>query len=82
MENKLSYQQLEAKFIEIQALNIKLTSENEDLKKEQKEFQDVLILKVKEIQASPKGWRWLKYGKLLTDLIDTILEAIKKANNK
>ncbi len=76
------YKKLELEHIAlIEKYNL-VVLENEDLKKEQKEFQDVLIVKIEEIQKSPKAWRWLKYGKLLTDLIDTILGAIAKVKAK
>lgn len=82
MEMTIAHQKLEAEYMALSAKYYAVIAENEDLKKEQKEFQDVLILKVEEIQNSPKAWRWLKYGKLLTDLIDTILGAIAKVKAK
>lgn len=82
MEMNAEYKKLEAEYMALSAKYYAVIAENEDLKKEQKEFQDVLILKVEEIQKSPKAWRWLKYGKLLTDLIDTILGAIAKVKAK
>ncbi len=82
MENKLKYEELQAQNLFLSEKIIAVTLENEDLKKEQKEFQDVLIAKIKEIKESPKMWRWLKYGQLLTDLIDTIFKAIAKVNSE
>jgi len=58
-----------------------LSNENDNLKKEQKEFQDVLILKVRAIQKL--GWwkRITSYGKLVTDLINTIIKTVDEVKN-
>jgi len=66
----------------IQALkveNVLLKSENDALKKEQKEFQDELFKKVQEIKKLKPFRRWLAYGRLLWDLITVIEEGIRKA---
>jgi len=62
----------------LQAQIFQLVEENNNLKKEQKEFQDVLILKVRAIQKL--GWwkRITSYGKLVADLINTIIQTVEE----
>lgn len=61
--------------------NIALKVDNQKLIDEQKEFQDALIEKVKEIKKLGPFKRFLAYGRLLWDLITTIEQAISKANS-
>lgn len=58
-----------------------LTIENENLRKNQEAFQNAIIDEVKRIESTPKAWRWMQYGKLLFQLIDTIRDAVSKAKN-
>ena len=71
-----------AENMHLKAENASLKDTNERLAKEQAEFQQALIEKVKEIEASPKMWRWLRYGQLLFSLIDVIKDAIQKAQQQ
>ena len=64
----------------LQIENQILTEENNDLKKEQKEFQDVLILKIMEIEKLGFWQKIGKYWALLTDLINTIKLSIDQVN--
>jgi predicted oxidoreductase len=59
-----------------------LQLQNEVLKQNQEAFQNALITEVQAIEATPKSWRWLQYGKLLFQLIATIKEAIDKQRSK
>ena len=75
--------QIEQAMALIQKLQIEnqiLTNENNDLKKEQKEFQDVLILKIMEIEKLGFWQKIGKYWTLLTDLINTIKLSIEQVN--
>lgn len=67
--------QLHLAQLKIQELQI----ENENLRKNQEAFQNAIIDEVKRIESTPKAWRWMQYGKLLFQLIDTIREAVNKA---
>ena len=73
---------MSAKMQEMQLRIVHLEQENDKLKKEQEEFQQALIEKVKEIEASPKMWRWFRYGKLLFDLIQVIKDSVEAAKSK
>ena len=75
-------QQLQQQIIQLKIQNEQLSNENESLKKAQEEFQEALIAKVEEIEKTPKAWRWLKYGRLLWDLIETIKKTIDKVRNR
>jgi len=70
--------QLHLAQLKIQELQI----ENEGLRKNQEAFQNAIIDEVKRIESTPKAWRWMQYGKLLFQLIDTIRDAVQKANGK
>lgn len=67
--------QLHLAQLKIQELQI----ENENLRKNQEAFQNAIIDEVKRIESTPKAWRWMQYGKLLFQLIDTIRDAVNKA---
>jgi predicted oxidoreductase len=67
--------QLHLAQLKIQELQI----ENENLRKNQEAFQNAIIDEVKRIESTPKAWRWMQYGKLLFQLIDTIREAVNKS---
>lgn len=64
---------------QLQQHALALQAENENLKKNQEAFQNAIIDEVKRIESTPKAWRWMQYGKLLFQLIDTIREAVNKA---
>ena len=66
---------------QLQQHALALQAENENLKKNQEAFQNALIEEVKRIEQTPKMWRFLQYGKLLFQLIDTIRSAVE-ANKK
>mgnify|MGYP003460313206 CR=1 FL=1 len=66
---------------QLQQHALALQAENENLKKNQEAFQNALIDEVKRIEQTPKMWRFLQYGKLLFQLIDTIRAAVE-ANKK
>ena len=69
-----------AKIQRLEIENTELKQTNENLIKEQNEFQDALIQKVQEIKKLGPFKRFLAYGRLLWDLITTIEQAISKAN--
>ncbi len=69
-----------AKIQLLQIENLALKETNENLIKEQNEFQDALVQKVQEIKKLGPFKRFLAYGRLLWDLISTIEQAISKAN--
>ena len=69
-----------AKIQKLEIENTELKQTNENLIKEQNEFQDALIQKVQEIKKLGPFKRFLAYGRLLWDLISTIEQAISKAN--
>lgn len=75
---KLSEAMAKIQLLEIE--NLALKNANENLIKEQKEFQEALVLKVQEIKKLGPFKRFLAYGRLLWDLISTIEQAINKAN--
>lgn len=69
--------------IEAQRLQIEvLKNENENLIKEQKEFQDELFKRVQEIKKMGPFKRFMAYGRLLWDLIAVIEQGIRNAHNK
>jgi len=68
------------KIVQMEREIFELKGINENLIKEQKEFQAALILKVQEIKKLGPFKRFLAYGRLLWDLISTIEQAISKAN--
>ena len=53
-----------------------LTTENDNLKKEANDFADALTSKVEEIQNTPPFWRFLKYIKVVMELIEVIQQRI------
>ncbi len=69
-----------AKIQRLEIENTELKQTNENLIKEQNEFQDALIQKVQEIKKLGPFKRFLAYGRLLWDLITTIEQAVSKAN--
>ena len=69
-----------SKIQKLELENLALKETNENLIKEQNEFQEALILKVKEIKKLGPFKRFLAYGRLLWDLISTIEQAIRKVN--
>ena len=69
-----------AKIQRLEIENTELKETNENLIKEQNEFQDALVQKVQEIKKLGPFKRFLAYGRLLWDLISTIEQAISKAN--
>jgi len=69
-----------AKIQRLEIENTELKQTNENLIKEQNEFQDALVQKVQEIKKLGPFKRFLAYGRLLWDLISTIEQAISKAN--
>jgi len=69
-----------AKIQRLEIENTELKETNENLIKEQNEFQDALVAKVQEIKKLGPFKRFLAYGRLLWDLISTIEQAISKAN--
>jgi predicted oxidoreductase len=71
-----------AKIAILEKENQILQYQNEQLKQNQEAFQNALIAEVQAIEATPKAWRWLQYGKLLFQLIGTIKEAIDKQRAK
>lgn len=73
---------LQAEINRLQEQNIKLHAENEELKKEQKEFQDALVAKIEAFQKLGPWKRFWSYIALITDIITTIEEAVAKAKNK
>ena len=68
------------KIVQMEIEIFELKGINENLIKEQKEFQAALVAKVQEIQLMGPFKRFLAYGRLLWDLISTIEQAISKAN--
>ena len=72
--------ELETKVRQKDMYIVELKEVNENLIKEQKEFQAALVAKVQEIQLMGPFKRFLAYGRLLWDLISTIEQAISKAN--
>jgi hypothetical protein len=64
------------------AENIQLNLDNENLKKEQKEFQNVLIEKITGLKDLGPWKRFWGYWRLVMDLITTIEEAISASNSK
>lgn len=64
------------------AENIQLNLDNEKLKKEQKEFQNVLIEKINALKDLGPWKRFWGYWQLVIDLITTIEEAISASNSK
>ena len=75
---KLNEAMAKIQLLEIE--NTELKETNENLIKEQNEFQDALIQKVQEIKKLGPFKRFLAYGRLLWDLITTIEQAVSKAN--
>jgi len=71
----MTQQQIQA----IIAENVQLKDDNKNLIKEQKEFQDVLIEKIKALKKLGLWKRFWGYWKLVMDLITTIEEAIEKS---
>jgi len=69
-----------AKIQRLEIENTELKETNENLIKEQNEFQDALVAKVQEIKKLGPFKRFLAYGRLLWDLISTIEKAVSKAN--
>ena len=69
-----------AKIQRLEIENTELKQTNENLIKEQNEFQEALVAKVQEIKKLGPFKRFLAYGRLLWDLISTIEQAISKAN--
>lgn len=67
---------------ELQQMVIALQIENDDLKKEQKQFQDLLVKKITAINQL--GWwkRITGYAKLVTDLIETIMKTVDETKAK
>jgi len=72
--------ELETKVRQKDMYIVELKEVNENLIKEQKEFQAALVAKVQEIKKLGPFKRFLAYGRLLWDLISTIEQAISKAN--
>jgi hypothetical protein len=68
------------KIVQLEIQVFELHQTNEKLMKEQREFQDELIVKIKEINALGIFKRFMAYGRLLWDLIATIERAISRAN--
>ena len=64
------------------AENIQLNLDNENLKKEQKEFQDALKEKINALKDLGPWKRFWGYWQLVIDLITTIEEAIAASNSK
>ena len=64
------------------AENIQLNLDNENLKKEQKEFQDALIDKINALKDLGPWKRFWGYWQLVSDLITTIEQAISASNSK
>lgn len=62
--------------ISLETQNATLKAANEKIVKEQEEFQNALIQKIKEIKKLGPFKRWLAYGRLLWDLIATIEKGI------
>lgn len=71
-----------AQIQELIAENIQLNLDNEKLKKEQKEFQNVLIEKINALKDLGPWKRFWGYWQLVIDLITTIEEAISASNSK
>ena len=71
-KNMESLAQIEKLQIELAAVK----KENEGLKKEANDFADALTAKVEEIQKTPPFWRFLKYIKVVMDLIEVIQQRI------
>ena len=70
---------MESLAAQIAQLQIELkakTAENEGLKKEANDFADALTSKVEEIQNTPPFWRFLKYIKVVMELIEVIQQRI------
>ena len=67
---------LTAKIIQLQNELKAKTAENEGLKKEANDFADALTSKVEEIQNTPPFWRFLKYIKVVMELIEVIQQRI------
>ena len=65
----------------IVAENIQLHLDNENLKKQQAEFQNALIEKINALKDLGPWRRFWGYWKLVMDLITTIEEAIRKQNS-
>jgi len=64
------------------AENIQLNLDNENLKKEQKEFQNALIEKINALKDLGPWKRFWGYWQLVADLITTIEQAISASNSK
>jgi len=62
--------------ISLETQNATLLAENIKIVREQEEFQNALINKIKEIRKLGPFKRWLAYGRLLWDLIATIEKGI------
>ena len=69
-----------SKIQKLELENLALKQTNENLIKEQNEFQEALVAKVQEIKKLGPFKRFLAYGRLLWDLISAIEQAISKAN--
>jgi hypothetical protein len=72
--------ELQGKIIQKDMYIVELKETNENLIKEQAEFQAALIQKIKEINNLGPFKRFMAYGRLMWDLIATIEQAISKAN--
>ena len=73
------YKNMESLAAQIIQLQIEIkakTAENEGLKKEANDFTDALTAKVEEIQKTPPFWRFLKYIKVVMELIEVIQQRI------
>jgi len=68
------------KIVQMEIEIFELKGINENLIKEQNEFQAALVAKVQEIQMMGPFKRFMAYGRLLWDLISTIEQAIRKVN--
>lgn len=79
MLNNYNYNKMTKEEInKLVAENIQLNLDINKLKKEQAEFQDALIEKIKELKKLGPWKRFWGYWKLVMDLITTIEEAISK----
>mgnify|MGYP003633465727 FL=1 len=79
MLNNYNYNKMTKEEInKLVAENIQLNLDINKLKKEQAEFQEALIEKIKELKQLGPWKRFWGYWKLVMDLITTIEEAISK----
>ena len=75
-QQKDNMESLAAQIIQLQIEIKAKTAENEGLKKEANDFADALTAKVEEIQKTPPFWRFLKYIKVVMELIEVIQQRI------